>query len=80
MSEIKLLEFKLPLDVVGVGAEPVPQVCSSNRFKLEGTHASAGDDGELCSLRNFKFKDSMVYLVTTSLKHHDYTTISKTSP
>ena len=36
----KPLGVELPVDVVGVGAEPVPQVCSSNRFKLEGTHAT----------------------------------------
>lgn len=30
----------LSLGVVGVGAEPVSQVCSQSKFKLEGTYAT----------------------------------------
>lgn len=28
----------LPLGIVGMGAEPAPQVCSGCRFKPEGAH------------------------------------------
>ena len=30
------LGVKLPLGVVGLGVEPVPEVCSGHRLRLEG--------------------------------------------
>lgn len=39
-GHFKHLGVRIPLDVVGVGVEPVPQACSRCRFKLEGTHTT----------------------------------------
>jgi hypothetical protein len=40
LGVLEHLEVELPLGIVGVGAEPAPQVCSGCRFKLEGIHAT----------------------------------------
>jgi hypothetical protein len=65
MSEIKLLEFKLPLDVVGVVMKAALSVCSGHRLRPEGylllscpgvCHVSENEQSKLTNKETYKQK------------------------